>query len=48
MIVIIRIAYVPVFCIPRVDVSGADFLIGIPFRNDCILAYCIHFFAYII
>ena len=43
----LRIAYAPVFGIPRADVGGADFLIETPFRNDCISAYCIHFFAYV-
>lgn len=44
---VIRIAYAPVFSIPRADVGGADFLMGTPSRNDCISAYCIHFFAYV-
>ena len=44
---VMRIAYAPVFGIPRADVGGADFLMGIPFHNDCISAYCIHFFAYV-
>ena len=44
---VMRIAYAPVFGIPRADVGGADFLIETPFRNDCISAYCIHFFAYV-
>ena len=44
---VMRIAYTPVFGIPRADVGGADFLIGIPFRNDCISAYYIYFFAYV-
>ena len=44
---VLRIAYAPVFGIPRADVGGAHFLIETPFRNDCISAYCIHFFAYV-
>ena len=45
---VMRIAYAPVFGIPRADIGGADFSIRIPYRNDCISAYCIHFFAYVI
>ena len=48
VIAIIRIAYIPVFSIPRADVGRADFLIEIPFRNACISAYCIYFFAYVV
>ena len=44
---VMRIAYAPVFGILRVDVGGADFSIETPFRNDCISAYCIHFFVYV-
>ena len=43
-----RIAYAPVFSIPRVNVGVADFLMETPFRNDCISAYYIYFFVYII
>ena len=45
---VIRIAYVPVFYIPCIDVGRADFLIGISFYNDYILAYYIYFFVYIV
>ena len=44
---VMRIAYAPVFGIPRVNVGAADFSMETPFRIDCISAYCIHFFAYV-
>ena len=45
---VIRVTYISIFSIPRVDISRADFSIGILFYNNYISAYYIHFFAYII
>ena len=45
---VMRIVYTPIFSIPYVDVSGADFLIETPFRSDYILAYYIYSFACVV